>query len=114
MIRSTTPRPVSGSEHSETILAVPSLATCSVITSTRRAPATRSIAPPMPLTTLPGIDQLARSPPADTSIAPRIAVPMWPPRIIANEVAESKQLPPGAIVTVCFPALIRSASSSPG
>ena len=52
----------SGSVHSSTILCVPSLATCSIITMTRLAPCTRSIAPPMPLTILPGIIQLARSP----------------------------------------------------
>ena len=36
-----------------------------------------------------------------------------PPRIMPNDAAESKMLPPGRIVTVCLPALIRSASSSP-
>ncbi|MNI93613.1 hypothetical protein D3C73_1515940 [compost metagenome] len=36
-----------------------------------------------------------------------------PPRIMPNDVAESKMLPPGVMVTVCLPALIRSASSSP-
>ena len=35
------------------------------------------------------------------------------PRIMANEVAESKKEAPGTVVMVCFPALIRSASSSP-
>ena len=65
-----------------TILCEPSLATCSISTITRLAPWTRSIAPPMPLTILPGIIQLAMSPPAETCIAPRIAASMWPPRII--------------------------------
>ena len=38
------------------------MATCSISTITRLAPWTRSIAPPMPLTILPGIIQLAMSP----------------------------------------------------
>ena len=37
---------------------------------------------------------------------------MWPPRIIAKRVAESKKDAPGTAVTVCLPALIRSASTS--
>src|ERR1700735_4045552 len=39
MIWSTTPRPVSGSEHSATTLGAPSLATCPGITTPRRVPA---------------------------------------------------------------------------
>ena len=62
MIRWMQRSPVSGSEHSRTILWPPPLATCSIITMVRLAPWTRSIAPPMPLTILPGIIQLARSP----------------------------------------------------
>ena len=54
------------------------------------APWTRSIAPPMPLTILPGIIQFARSPRSETCIAPSTARSMWPPRIIPNESAESK------------------------
>ena len=99
--------------HSGTILWLPSLATCSMTTTTRFAPCTRSIAPPMPLTILPGIIQLARSPVADTCMAPRIAASMWPPRIMPKDVAESKNEAPGSSVTVSLPALIRSASSSP-
>ena len=38
---------------------------------------------------------------------------MWPPRIIAKESALEKKLVVGSSVTVCLPALIRSASSSP-
>jgi hypothetical protein len=56
--------------------------------------------------------QAARSPVADTWSAPRMPVPTRPPRIIANEVAESKKLPPAGTVTVCFPALIKSGSCS--
>src|SRR5882672_2935032 len=62
MMRSTTFFPVSGSVHFSSILEVPSFAVCSIVTTTRRAPATRSIAPPMPLTILPGTIQLARFP----------------------------------------------------
>ncbi len=67
----------------------------------------------MPLTILPGIIQLARSPFSDTSIAPRMHMSMWPPRIMANDSAESKKAEPGISVTVCLPALMRSGSSSP-
>ena len=82
------------------------------MTMTRLAPCTRSIAPPMPLTILPGIIQLARSPRRDTCMAPSTATSMWPPRIIAKDVAESKNDAPASTVTVSLPALIRSASTS--
>jgi hypothetical protein len=59
-------------------------ATCSISTTTLRTPATRSIAPPMPLTILPGIIQLARSPCSLTCIAPRIDRLILPPRIMAK------------------------------
>src|SRR5690606_7925080 len=85
MIRLTTPRPVSGRVHSGRILESPFLVQCSISTTTRLTPATRSIAPPMPLTILPGTIQLARSPLSVTSIAPRIARSTWPPRIMAKE-----------------------------
>ena len=81
------------------------------MTITRFAPCTRSIAPPMPLTILPGIIQFARSPDSETCIAPRTARSMCPPRIMPNESAESKNDAPGSTVTVSLPALIRSASS---
>src|SRR6266487_3492013 len=55
MIRCTQALPVSGRLHSFTILWLPSLARCSIITMTRFAPCTRSIAPPMPLTSLPAL-----------------------------------------------------------
>jgi lipid-binding SYLF domain-containing protein len=57
---------------------------------TRFTPATRSMAPPMPFTILPGIIQLARSPFSATSMAPRIDRSIWPPRIIAKLSAELK------------------------
>src|ERR1700728_4859624 len=66
------------------------LAECSMTTTTFLTPPTRSMAPPIPLTTLPGIIQLARSPFSATCMAPRIAMSMWPPRIIANESDELK------------------------
>ena len=59
-------------------------------TMTRLAPWTRSIAPPMPLTILPGTIQLARSPLTETCMPPSTATSMWPPRIMAKLVAESK------------------------
>ena len=77
--------------------------------TTRLAPATRSMAPPMPLTILPGIIQLARLPSSSTSSAPSTVRSMWPPRTIANESALLKYDEPGSSVTVSLPALIRSA-----
>ena len=56
---------VSGSVHVLTILGLP-LAVCCMATITRLAPVTRSIAPPMPGTILPGIIQLASRPCAST------------------------------------------------
>src|SRR5690606_18234991 len=116
MIRFTTPTPVSGSVHAGSSFrdSVPSLAlaTCSMSTTTLPTPATRSMAPPMPLIILPGIIQLARSPFSDTCMAPRMARLILPPRIMANESAEAKIEEPGSVVTVCLPALIRSASTS--
>ncbi len=61
-------------------------------TTTFLTPATRSIAPPMPFTILPGIIQLARSPFWETCMAPRMERSIWPPRIIAKESAEEKKL----------------------
>ena len=54
MIISTTPFPVSGREQSSKILCFPPFATCSMVTTTF-VPAlpTKSMAPPIPLTTLP-------------------------------------------------------------
>ena len=44
---------------------------------------------------------------------PRMATSIFPERIIPKLVPESKKLAPGRTVTVSFPALIRSGSSSP-
>ena len=71
------------------------------------------MAPPMPFTIRPGTVQLARSPLAATSIAPRIARSTCPPRIIAKLSADEKKDEVGSAVTVCLPALIRSGSTSP-
>src|SRR5690606_28294629 len=111
MMRSTTPLPVSGREHSSTIFAEPSLATCSMRMMTRPAPCTRSMAPPGPLTIFPGIIQFARSPFTDTCVAPRIAASILPPRIMPKLVAESKNAAPGSRVTAYLPALMRSGST---
>ena len=84
-----------------------------MVTTQRLTPATRSIAPPMPFTSLPGTIQLARSPFRETSIAPRIARSICPPRIMRERCrADEKNEVCGKAVTVCLPALIRSASTS--
>ncbi|SLC48454.1 Uncharacterised protein [Mycobacteroides abscessus subsp. abscessus] len=62
--------------QASTILGLPSRSVCSITTMTRRAPWTRSIAPPIPFTILPGTIQLARSPVFDTCIPPSTAVSM--------------------------------------
>ena len=54
------------------ITAMPRATSSGPSTMTRRAPATRSIAPPIPLTIFPGIIQLARFPFSSTSIPPRM------------------------------------------
>ena len=82
--------PVSGSVQCSRILGVPSLAACSMVTTTRLAPETRSMAPPIPFTILPGIIQLARLPSRSTCSAPRIVKSTWPPRTIAKESALEK------------------------
>ena len=115
MIMSTQRWPVSGRLQCLTSLAPPSLALCSIATTTFLTPATRSIAPPIPLTILPGIIQLAMSPRSWlTCMAPRMHMSMWPPRIIAKESrgGENSWSPSGGRVMVCFPALIRSGSTS--
>ena len=108
----TTCAPVSGRLQRFRIFLSPRFDTWSMTMRTRLAPLTRSIAPPGPLTMAPGIIQFARSPSRETCIAPRMARSIWPPRIIAKLCALLKKLAPGTVVTVSFPALIRSASSS--
>ena len=109
----TQPTPVNGNVHLLRIFDSPTLLTCIMATIMFSADATKSIAPPIPLTILPGIFQLAISPFSATSMAPRIVKSTCCPRIIPKLNAESKKLAPGKVVMVCFPALIKSASSSP-
>ena len=66
----------------------------------------------MPLTILPGIIQLARSPYWETSIAPRTATSIARERIMPKESEEEKKEPPLATVMVSLPALISSGSTS--
>src|SRR5437773_2743518 len=54
-IRFTQCWPVRGSVQRSRILGLPSLAACSMVTTTRLAPETRSMAPPIPFTIFPGI-----------------------------------------------------------
>ena len=109
----THPTPVNGKVHFFKILDSPALLTCIMATIIFSAEATKSIAPPIPFTILPGIFQLAISPFSETSIAPRIVKSTFWLRIIPKLKAESKKLAPGSVVMVCLPALIISASSSP-
>ena len=106
---------VSGNVHSGKIFisSVPSFlrATCSISTMTRLTPATKSIAPPMPLTIFPGIIQLAKSPLALTCMAPKMDKLIFPPRIMAKLSWLPKMDEPLMVVTVCLPALIKSAST---
>jgi hypothetical protein len=90
MIRVTTRWPVSGRVQRFSTLLWPALLAWSMTTTTRLTPATRSMAPPMPFTILPGIIQLAMSPFSATSMAPRMERSMWPPRIMAKLSAELK------------------------
>lgn len=76
------------------------------------APWTRSIAPPMPRTILPGTIQLARSPNREISIAPRTATSINFDRIMPKDSEELKKLAPGTTVMVSLPALISSGSTS--
>ena len=109
----TQPTPVSGREQRLRSLESPFLLVCIMATIILSAEATRSIAPPIPLTMTPGIFQLAMSPFWATSIAPKIVRCTCLARIIPKLMAESKKAAPGRVVMVCFPALIRSASSAP-
>lgn len=66
----------------------------------------------MPRTILPGTIQLARSPWAETSIAPSTATSMVLERIMPKDSEEKKKEPPGLTVIVSLPALISSGSTS--
>ena len=69
MIRFTHPTAVSGIVQRYMIFGAP-LTVCSIATMTRFAPITRSIAPPIPGTSLPGMIQFAMLPSASTCSAP--------------------------------------------
>ena len=69
------------------------------------------MAPPMPLTILPGMIQFARSPLEDTSMPPRMVSPTLQDRIMPKLSEEEKVEAPRTGVTVCFPALIQSGSA---
>lgn len=76
----TTPNPVIGNVHEETSLGTPCLVQCRVTAQTSRVPATKSIAPPTAGIASSGpVDQLAKSPSAETCMAPRTQISMCPP-----------------------------------
>lgn len=85
---STTPFPVKGKLFYANNLWSP-LAVCSITTTTFDPHATKSIAPPIPLTIFPGMIQLEISPVSEIYIAPNIVKSKCPPLIIANDKAES-------------------------
>ncbi|MNL50048.1 hypothetical protein D3C87_1730300 [compost metagenome] len=85
-----------------------------IATITRLAPETRSIAPPMPGTILPGTIQLASWPSSSTCNPPRTVTSRWPPRISANDKALSKAQAPGRAPIGEPPASVRSAPARPG
>ena len=90
MTMSTTFLPVRGRVQDGMNLGSPFFEVCSITTMIFLTPATKSIAPPMPLIILPGIIQLAMSPSWLTSIAPSTVRSILPPRIIAKLAALSK------------------------
>ncbi len=104
--------PVSGREHFLRSFEAPSLFTCCMATMIFLAEATKSMAPPIPFTILPGIFQLAMSPFSDTSIAPKMVRSIITPRIMAKLSAELNKAEPLSMEMVCLPALMRSASTS--
>mmetsp|Transcript_22499 Transcript_22499/g.40014 ORF Transcript_22499/g.40014 Transcript_22499/m.40014 type:complete len:229 (+) Transcript_22499:225-911(+) len=110
MILSTTALPVRGSVHSLSIFGDPSLAVCSMVTTTVLGELTRSIAPPIPLRSLPGMKKLARSPELEHCIPPRIVRSTCPPRIMEKLSELQNELAPRIAVTVSLPALMKSAS----
>ena len=81
-----------------------------MVTITLYVPETKSIAPPIPLTNLPGIIQFAKSPSCDTYIPPKMVISKWDPLIIEKLSNDDIKEPPLTIVLVYFPGLIRSAS----
>ena len=94
MMRETQARPVRGSEQASRILCAPPLAVCSIVMTTRVPLETRSIAPPMPLTILPGMIQFARSPLLATCSAPRMVRSTFFARIMPKLSELEKMLAP--------------------
>ena len=100
---------VRGMVHFFRILGSPFLVQCSRATMTFLVPATRSMAPPMPFTTLPGTIQLARLNSSSTCRPPRMVASRWPPLAMAKDTLVSKQQAPGIRVHRVLLALHSSA-----
>lgn len=99
----TTPFAVNGRLHLDNNLEALFLeAVCSIVTITLEPHATRSMAPPIPLTSFLGIIQLAISHVSLTSMAPSIVKSKCPPLIIAKDCDEEKYDAPGNVVTVSY------------
>ncbi len=101
----TTPFAVNGNTHCYKIFLSTApvfllRAECSITTITLDPHATKSIAPPIPFTNLPGIIQFAMSQVWLTWSDPKIVKSRWPPLIIPNDWEEENREPPGKIVTV--------------
>ena len=77
---------------------------CSITTSTLDPEATKSMAPPIPLTIFPGMTQLAISPCFVIYIAPNTVISKCPPLMIPNDSLLSKVVAPEFNVTDSFPA----------
>lgn len=109
--------PVKGNQQLSTslnrALSLAFSALCCMTTITLEPQFTKSIAPPIPLATLPGIIQLAISPVLLTCSAPNMVMSRCPPLIIAKDSDDEKKDPPGSTVIVSLPAFIKSASSWP-
>ena len=86
MIRWATPTAVRGRVQRLRILIPPPWVVWVMAMMTRLAPASRSMAPPMPGTFTPGMIQLAMLPCSSTSRVPRMVMSRWPPRARAKEV----------------------------
>jgi len=89
------------------------LALCCIATTTRFAPETRSIAPPIPGTILPGIIQFASRPCTSICRPPSTVRSTWPPRIRPNDIALSNVHAPGIAPTGIPPASVSRACTMP-
>jgi len=101
----TTPFAVNGKVHDSKIFLSMApvflfLAECYITTITLDPQATKSMAPPIPLTNLPGIIQLAISQDWLTWRDPKIVKSRCPPLIIEKDWDDENNDPPGKIVTV--------------